>query len=860
VPSAAVPFLARRGARAHLGRIAITAMSIVVGVSFTSGSLILTDSFGVAFDRLIADLDRGIDLRVRGATAFGRGGGGDPVPSTLADDIAAIPGVQRVEPNVDASVVLLDGNGEPVPARRIQLGVSWTGTADIGGRVLVDGRPPVGPEEAALDDVTARRVGLAVGDRIDVATAIGVRSFTMVGTTGLVSNPGDSFGATIIAFDPATAQTVLDSEGWFDSIDLAVDRSLAQVDDVAASIAAILPEGAEVVPGSVVREESQRRVDDSVALVRWLLIGFAIVALFVSALLIDNTFRIITSQRLRELALLRAVGASVRQVRRIVIAEALGVALLGSAIGVIGGVGVARLLTVLFNAAGAAFPRVATVLDPGSVAVSVAVGVGVTLASVLVPAARAGRTAPLAAAVPEPPEGSAAARHLSRRRNSIGAVLIIVGHLVFAVGVFRPSSSRPRLIAVVAVGGFTVLVGAAVVAAGLAPTVCRLVGSPIARFGGVSGRLGAGNATRLPRRTASAASALMIGLALVSGVSVVGVSLSRGLAERLDDSFDADFVVTGSTPRGIPPLLAERIAELPEIVAASGFRSGVVEVAGVARPVAAIDAGALTSLVDLSIVAGASDGLGVDAAGIGGVLVQQRPAEELGLTVGDLVDVRWRNGGVGRLQVRGVFTDSVAVNANWLVDLAVFRAANPASTADVLAIARVADDVPQEQARAAIDRVLADFPQVEVQDRLEFRRDQADRLAQFLVLVYSLLGFSAAIAVLGITNTLSLSVLERTQEIGLLRAVGASRLQIAAAVVFEAVVVALFGAVLGIVVGVSLGSTAAAAMDPIGVTSVVVPWVTIGAVVAISIAAGVLAAVLPARRAARLPVLAAVAR
>lgn len=854
-----VALLARRGVRAHLGRVVITALSIVVGVAFTSGSLILTDSFRSSFDRLVADLDRGIDLRVRGATAFGRGGGGDPVPAELVEQIRDVPGVRRVEPDVDATVVLLDANGDPVPARRIQLGVSWSGSSDIGGRVLVDGRPPDGPDEAALDATTAARVGLRLGERISVATPLGVREFSLVGTTGLVSNPTNSFGATIVAFDPITAQEVLDSPGRYDSIDVALDAGADPV-TVRTAIGALLPDGAEVVDGSVIRSESAQRVENIVATVRWVLVGFAVIALFVSALLIDNTFRIITAQRLRELALLRAIGASVRQVRRMVLGEAAVVAVVATAVGFVAGIGVSRLLVVIFNAAGAGFPKVATVIEPRSVIGAFVVGVGITLGSVGVPALRAGRTPPLAATTTDPRSGTAAERRASRIRLVAGTATVVVGMVVFCWGVFRPNPDRGRLVATAAIGGFGVLVGTALAAAGVAPTVGRVVGLPVARLGRIPGRLGAANAIRSPRRTASAASALMIGLALVSGVAVVGASLSRGLADRLEGAITADFVVRPAGSRGIPPTLADELAELPEVAAASGFRTGEFEVEGTSRPLAAIDGEALVDLVDLTIVEGSASGLAARPGGLAGVLVQRRPAADLGLVPGDIIDVRWRNGGTAQLEVRGIYADSVAVNANWVVDLDTFAAANPASTFDLFAIVRIDDAVDAERASDALDAALVDFPQVEVQDQIEFRRAQEQQLDQLLVLIYSLLGFSAAIAVLGITNTLSLSVLERTQEIGLIRAVGATRRQVRVAVIWEAVIVAVFGAVLGVVVGLVLGGTAAGAMDPVGVRVVVWPFATIVVVVVAAMTAGLVAAAWPARRAARMAVLAAIAR
>lgn len=840
-----------RGLIARRARIVLTVFSIVIGVSFVSGAFILTDSFRKAFDDLFAELDRGIDLRVRGDAAFGGGGGGSPVPAELADRIAQLPGVFAVEPSLDAPAVVLDADGEPVASRGgPQLGVSWTGSSEIGGRVLRSGRAPAGIDEVGLDETTAERIGAQLGDQVRIAVDDGVREFTLVGTGGL-GDVDSSIGsrATIAIFDPVTAQEVLGSSGLYDAIDVAVNEGSA--DDVARTIEAFLPAGAEVVSGEQVARESSERIGGTVDLLRWVLLGFALIALFVSAFLINNTFRIIVGQRLRELALFRAIGASGSQVRSMIIGESIAIAALSTVLGLFGGVGVAELLTAVFNAGGAGFPRAGTVIATRTIVVAVLVGVGVTMAATISPALMAGRVAPVDAMRPV----TTPTRHGGLRRTVLGALLITVGVVVYWIGVFRKPGELSAVATLIAAGGGLVLVGVALLAAGVAAPISRALGRPIRAALRMPGRLAQENAARSPRRTATTASALMIGMALVSGVGVVGASLSRSLSEQLGQSITADLFFTRSGFEGFSPSLVERLDELPEIEAISAFRSGNFQIDGDSRSVGAVDGDAFAEIVDLDLQAGGFAELADD-----GVLVHVDPASDFDLSVGDTLEVQWRSGLRQALTVVGVFADATATNTNWIVAIDVYEAANPAARLDAFAGAKLVDGIDLARARAAIDAVLEDFPQVQVQDQAEFRRTQEDQLQQLLRLVYGLLAFAVLIAVLGITNTLALAVFERTHEFGLLRAVGATRRQLQLAVFGESLIVAAFGTTLGLAVGVPLGVLGARGMKSVGVTSVAFPLGTIVSVIGATLVAGIVAAIWPARRAARLDVLAAIAR
>jgi putative ABC transport system permease protein len=848
--------LTLRSVLARKARILLTTLSVVVGVAFVSGAFVLTDSFEKSFDKLFSDLNAGVDLRVRGAVAFGEQGSGDPVPASLADALADVPGVAVVEPGLQGSGVILDKDGEPVAgAGGPQLIVAWTGENSIGGTELRDGAAPKSSSEVAIDKQTADRAGHKVGDTISVVGNSGKQEYTLVGTVGISGSDG-FFGATVALFDPETAQKVVDSPGEYQAIDLAIDEgaSLAQVE---SAVRQQLPANVEVVTGQKVAEETSEQITQIVKIFRWVLLGFATIALFVSAFLINNTFQIIISQRLRELALLRAVGASGRQVRRMIVLESLIIAAVATTVGFLGGIGVSKLLTVVFNSAGGGFPDAPVVLKLRTLIVSLVVGFGVTLAATIIPALRASRVPPIAAMRPE----LASQTGESSRRRIVGGVMAVAGLGSYVVGVLvRPGGALSSLF-LAGLGVVVGFIGVTTVAASFAAPVARLLGRPISKAYGVPGRLAAQNAARSPRRTASTSAALMIGVALVSGVGVLGASLRQSFVDQLDQSIRADFFVTtsaaGGPPQPFPPAVAEALAALPELDGVSGFRFGNFEIDGQRVSVGAADAASFERIIDIGMSKG-----GYDTLADGGVLVLSDEADKRDLDVGDTIDVRWKGGSTQTLTVSGLYDDAAAVNVQWIVDSAVFSAANPSEKDDFFAGARIADGVEPDAARSAVESVIERFPQVQVQDRVEFKKSQEGQLNQALTLIYALLGFAVVIAILGIMNTLALAVFERTREFGLLRAVGTTQRQLKKAIRWEAVIVSVFGALLGLAVGLPLGIVGTQALKGIpvsGVTQISIPWGTVIAILILSIVAGLVAAMWPARRASKLNVLDAIA-
>jgi putative ABC transport system permease protein len=842
--------LARKSIRARLGRTIAIAISIVAGVSFVVGSFVIADSLKKTFDDLFTQINENIDLEVRSALAFGdtTQTARDPVPVELADTIAAVDGVARVEPFIQRYAQLIGNDGEAITTQGAPtLGMSWTGPADsFSGLTLKEGTAPSGPDEVAIDKATADREDIEVGQQIDIITDVGTGTYTVSGLIGLGDADGFA-GATIAVWDLATATEVLGSGGLVDAIDIQVDDG-ADPDTVRQRIAEVLPPRTEVVTGEQVAEEAADTVNQFISIFGTGLLIFAVITAFVSAFIINNVFAITIGQRLRELALMRAVGASGRQVRRMIVGEALVMSIIATLIGILGGIGVARLLISLFNAAGAGFPDTDTVLAPRTIIVAFLVGVGITLLSVVVPARRAAKIPPVAAMRPE--LGFAT---INSRRLVVGTVTLAVGAVMFLIGLFARPGGAPGLAVFAGGGALLLFLGTASVSSTVARPVTRALGWPIARLFGTPGALARDNAGRSPRRTAASAAALMIGVALVSAAAVFAASIRDTFTRTLERAVKADYIVTDESFQGLPPTVAETLAALPELSAVSAIRGASALIDGDEKAIGAVDPVTLPELIDLDMQEGGFEGL-EDR----GVLVQKDPADDLDLNVGDTVSATFQNGVEEDLTVTGIYGDA-SVAGNWVISIDTLEQVTTSPPRDFFVVAKLADGVDAAEGDAAVRAAMEAFPQVKVQTNAEFREEQEDQINQLLVVITLLLLLAIIIALMGISITLALAVFERTREIGLLRAVGMSRRQTRRTVRWEAVIVSLFGAVVGIVLGSLIGVAVSFAVPDTVIDGVSFsPWTTaiilIGAVVA-----GLLAALYPARKASRMNVLEAIA-
>ncbi|HEX4980234.1 MAG TPA: FtsX-like permease family protein [Ilumatobacteraceae bacterium] len=842
--------LTRKSMRARWGRSVFIGLAIMLGVSFVAGSFVLADSLRSTFDNLFSELNENVDLEVRATlTVDNIQALRDPIAASIADDVAAVDGVAIVEPSLARFAQMLDDDGDPIETQGAPaLGVSWTGPSGISGVVLKDGEAPDGPGEVAIDKATADKHDFDVGDEIDIVFDAGTESFRIVGLVGLGNADGFG-GATLALFDPPTAQQVLSAGDTFDAIDMKIADG-ANVATVQAAIEEILPPLTEVVTGEQVAEEASDDINTIISIFGNGLLAFAFVTTFVSAFIINNVFGITISQRLRELALMRAVGASTKQVRRMVIAEALIISVTATVLGILGGLGVAKGLVALFNAAGAGFPDTALILAPRTVIFAVIVGVGITLLSVLVPARRAAKIPPVAAMRPE--LGFAALG--ASRRLVLGTIVTVVGALLFVTGLFLNPGGTVGLIAFAGGGALLIFLGIASLSTTVARPVSRLLGAPIQKLFGTPGLLARENASRAPRRTARTASALMIGVALVSAASVFASSLRDTFGRILDRAITADYIVTDESFQGLPPLVEENMAQLDELQAVSPFRSIFGTIDDSDKQFSAVDPVAFPQLADLDVSAGGFEGL-VDGDGF---LLHEDSAGDLDVAVGDSVDVTFQNGVERSLTVSGIFDDG-SLGSNYYISISTLEAVSDLPPRDQFVLAKLADGVDPDIARTEIQAAIEEFPQADLQTNAEFRKQQEEQINQLLAIITGLLSMAMVIALVGIAITLALSVFERTREIGLLRAVGMTRRQLRRTVRWEAVIVSVFGAVVGIVVGLALGIALSLAVPASIIDGITVPYSTIITIVVAAVFAGVIAAWYPARKASKMDVLEAIA-
>jgi putative ABC transport system permease protein len=839
-----------RNVMARKGRLLATALAVFLGVAFLAGALVLTDTIGRTFDDLFAQVNEGTDAQVRSAevleTDFGDLRG--RIDASLLELVRAQPEVADAALGIEGFAQVVAADGDPIGspgAGPPTIGFNWVDVAALNPMRIVDGRPP-GRGEVLIDRGAAKSGDLAVGDRVSVILQVGVREFTVSGiaTFGTADNAG---GATLTFFDEVTAAEVLGEPGKVNGIAVVAADGVSQ-DQVRDALADALAEvaGVEVITGEELTEETQDAIAEALAFFDTFLLIFAGVALFVGAFIIYNTFSIVVAQRTQELGLLRALGASRPQVLLSVQVEALVVGVVASVAGLAAGIGVATALKALLAAFGLDIPASGIVLQNRTIVAALVTGVVVTLVSAVAPAVRAGRVSPLAAM--RQPTGTSKAQ--SRGRAVVGTLITAAGVGLIALGLFGDSGNAGVN---VGLGGALVFLGVAALAPILARPVTGVLGLPIRRFAGVPGRLAVQNVRRNPKRTASSAAALMIGVGLVGFITVFAASATASIGKIIDDTFVGDFVVDSGSFGfgGLPPELADRLNELPEVEAASGLRFAFAEIDGNSRPLRGIDPATFGELVDIGVVAGSLADLGVD-----GLAVRDDVAADNGWTVGSAVPVRFVATGEQTLVVRAVFTEGQLVGSHVLGRPAFD--ANVPDQFDVQVYVLGADDVDTTRARAAVEAVADGYPNATVQDLTEFKDAQAGQINQLLGLVYVLLALSVVIAVIGIANTLVLSVVERTRELGLLRAVGMTRDQLRSAIRWEAVVIAVFGALLGMVIAVFFGWALVAALADDGFSELRIPLAQLLVIVVVAGLFGVLAAALPARRAARLDVLRAI--
>ena len=819
-------------------RLLATAFAVILGVAFLAGTLILTDTITGTLNNALARADAGTDAYVRGTSALtlGYGESGPPLDATLLDTIRRTDGVDKASIEVVGYAQILDKHGKAVGSVNTGVhGQNWVTVPELNPFTISSGRPPAGPDEIAIDKHSADLAKFHVGDRTTVLSTGEPGQATIVGIVrfGTLDTPGAS---SVVLFDDATAQAVLNKPGEVDAISVTA-RDGVSSDTLVERLAPVVGASNEVISGATLTTEHQEQIGKDISQFGTFLTIFALIALFVGAFIINNTFSIIVSQRTKDMALLRAVGASGRQVRSAVLAEAAITGLVASALGVVAGIGVAKGIQSLLSALGVNILLGTTVITPATVTTSMLVGLVITVASAVMPARRASKVPPIAAM-----------RDIAQDRSAVSTRRVLTGTAVTALAVTSLlvglGAANPKI---VGAGAAALFLGVSVLGPVLARPVAAVLGTPIAKLRGTAGGTARQNAMRNPKRTARTASSLMIGVALVSFLTIFAASAKSSGAEAFRKDFRGNAIVDSGavdSNGGFSPELAADLAAHPGVHTISEQRDTVVEINGGPDVLSAFDTTTIGTLFDFGHITGslgqlADDGIAVEAE------TGPHPVQ-----LGDTRTITFPTGPV-TFTVRAIYENRPAFVGDKFVDLRAFEANLPVNIDSRIFV--------DSEDLAVVDRASATYPTAKVLATEAFIDQQNGTIDTILTLVYALLGLAVLIALLGIANTLALSIHERRRELGLLRAVGMSRAQVRSSVRWEAAIIAVFGTLLGLATGTFLGWAMVQAIAEQGVDRLVIPVQPLASIAAIAAIAAVGAAVMPARRAARIDILTAVA-
>ncbi|RSM50975.1 ABC transporter permease [Actinoplanes sp. ATCC 53533] len=834
-------------------RLILSGLAVVLGVMFVAGAFVVTDTLGKSFDSLFASAYSTTDVGVTAkpkveVSEFEGEQVVTPLPASAVAQVRGVPGVRSATGLVEADGARVIGSDGKVltsvgPPR---LGTAWTGADSL--MELREGRGPTADDEIAVNAAVAEAAAIKVGDRVGVLTLEPKKQFTLVGVYGYSGNRDSLGGVQEVAFtEPVAQKLMLGVTGGYSSIRVKAAPGVSP-EELRDRIAATLGAGYVTKTGDQLVADTSADLKEGLGFFSNILLGFAGVALFVGIFLILNTFSIIVAQRTRELALMRALGASRRQVIGSVLVEAVVIGLVASVLGLAAGVGVGALLAYLFNSFAGGGLQLGTVGVPLiAVVSSFVVGVLVTVVAAVLPALRASRIAPVAAmqevATPDRP---------LTKVSVAGGVVTAAGAAALGLGLFADLGDATL---------WTILGGVLVSFIGIAlltPLISRPVVSGIGRLFSWSlpGRLGRLNSGRNPRRTAITAAALMVGIALVTGVTVVMDSAKSSLKAEAATVLKAEVIISGDQngprPPTYDPAVLREAAKIPGVRAAAGVWNDQVVINGEKQWVNATDD--LTALAEGYGARAASGTLAKLADDQIAVSVPE--AQKYGWQVGTKVTIQPPRGDPRDYTIAATYAEE-SLPGSYQLPYATTK--DFGITQPFIGLIRLADGVPVSQVLPQVKALLADSPEVTAQDAQAYVDEQAATFDTLITMIQILLALAILIAVLGVINTLALSVLERTRELGLLRAVGLGRAQTMRMVTVEAVVISVFGALLGVVVGAGMGTAVTRALKSDGITELVLPWGRMGTYLVLAALVGVIAAVLPAIRAARLNVLGAIA-
>lgn len=853
-----------RSVWSHKRRLISTVLAILLGVAFMVGTFVFSDTVNQALDDLFAEANSAVDARIQGEVLLESdfGDARAPIPQTIADDVRQVDGVAGAAPYVFVEGFgptnrVLDQEGDPVglDAGPPTIFESWIDDGAVNGYTLTEGsRGPQAADEVALNVRAAEDAGVEVGETVRLSTQFGIAEYELVGTF-LFGERETLGGLVVAAFTLEEAQRLAGVEGTVDHVVVAAEEGVTQ-EELVERIRAVVPADVEVLTGEEATEQDADAVKQGIGFFSQILTIFGALALLVGTFLIANTFQILVAQRTRELALLRAVGASRAQVLRSVLLEAVAVGVVAAALGILAGVLLAIGITELLDSLGVDLPTTTVKVTPGTVAAGLVVGVLVTVLAAVAPALRATRVPPLAAL-----------RDVAVERAGVSKVRLVLGGLalvVAAVDLARAwtADGDTDVLPTVGLGALALVVGVIVLGPVVAGPVVRAMGAGLPRVRGITGRLAVENAARAPKRTSATASALLIGVALIAFVAIFAASARRSVEAEVDRGVTADLVVqpSGGAFGGFGGFTPEVARILSEVEGVATVASWTGDIARITWPdgdtsdtfFGTVDPAAFGRIADVTMAEGALDDLRP-----GTIVVDRQIADDHDLAIGDPVSLVLISGRRLDLTVSAVSDDpailgTITVHADDYARVVDQRL-------DFQVFADLEEGADLEAVKAAAAEALDEFPGLAVLDLDEWVGDLARQLSAFVNSIYGLLALSIIIAMIGVANTLSLSVHERTRELGLLRAVGMARSQLRSAIRWEAVLIALFGVVGGLGVGLLASYALVLAMEGYGLSRFAVPSGSLAVQVLVAALLAVLASLFAARRAAKLDILQAIA-
>ncbi|MEU5888646.1 FtsX-like permease family protein [Streptomyces sp. NPDC047461] len=840
---------------AHKGRMALSAVAVLLSVAFVCGTLVFTDTMNTTFDKLFSTTASDVTVSPKEAKSDDTPQNGRPesLPASTVQQVTKADGVKSAEgavSSMNVTVVNSDNKNMGSSTGAPTIAGNWT-KSDLRSMEITSGHAPRGPTETMVDADTADKHDLKIGDELRTISVIGDFKAKIVGiATFKITNPG----AAIVYFDTATAQReLLGAEGRFTQVYATAAAGVSDT-QLKQNVTQALDGTYKIQTAKENADENREGVGEFMNVIKYAMLGFAGIAFLVGIFLIINTFSMLVAQRTREIGLMRAIGSSRKQVNRSVLVESLLLGIVGSILGVGAGVGIAVGLMKLMGMAGMNLSTDDLTIKATTPVIGMILGVVVTVLAAYLPARRAGKVSPMAALrdAGTPADGKA-----GLVRGIIGLVLTGAGGLALYAAATADTAKDGSLL--LAGGVVLTLIGFVVIGPLLAGGVVRVISAVILRAFGPVGRMAERNALRNPRRTGATAAALMIGLALVACLSVVGSSMVASATSELDKSVGADFIVQGG--QRIVPQAQKAMEQSPDLAHVTSYKEleatltspdGKKDTKGVtaADPTYAQDLRRPTTAGTLSA-----------AYGKNAMSVGSDYAKDHGIRVGDTITVAFKGGDTAKLKVAAITDDSGALDkGSRYLSMATMKQYVPADQIPPNSIMFAkAKEGQEKQAYAALKDALHDYPQYQVRDQTDYKEELKDQVGQLLNMVYGLLGLAIIVAILGVVNTLALSVVERTREIGLMRAIGLSRRQLRRMIRMESVVIALFGALLGLGLGMGWGATAQKLLAMEGLNVLDIPWPTIIGVFIGSAFVGLFAALVPAFRAGRMNVLNAIA-